>query len=53
MKWLGKVLRVVHRLVPYAAALLALQGSPECAALLQSQLGVAPQGELTEALLGR
>lgn len=36
MKWLSGVPKVVNRLVPYLALLLALGGHPECAALLQS-----------------
>lgn len=42
MKWLTKAAHVANRVVPYAALLLALSGSPECAAALSQLSGGLP-----------
>lgn len=43
VSWPIAVLRAAHRLVPYAALLLAAVGQPECAAAL-AQLAGLPLG---------
>lgn len=48
-KWFFGAARVVHVLVPYAALVLTLAGSPECAAVLHNAAGALPSVVATVA----